>query len=47
LGKTFELTVYSGTGHAFTLPDGGAYNPVAAANAWDQSIAFLDRYLRG
>jgi dienelactone hydrolase len=46
LGKTFVLTVYSGTGHAFTLPDGGAYNPAAAANAWDQSIAFLDRYLR-
>jgi carboxymethylenebutenolidase len=46
LGKTFVLTVYSGTGHAFTLPDGGAYNPDAAANAWDQSIAFLDRYLR-
>ena len=46
LGKTFVLTVYSATGHAFTLPDGGAYNPAAAANAWDQSIAFLDRYLR-
>jgi carboxymethylenebutenolidase len=46
LGKTFVLTVYSGTGHAFTLPDGGAYNPKAAENAWEQSIAFLDRYLR-
>jgi carboxymethylenebutenolidase len=46
LGKTFTLTVYGGTGHAFTLPDGGAYNPLAAENAWEQSIAFLDRYLR-
>ncbi len=46
LGKTFVLTMYSGTGHAFTLPDGGAYNPLAAENAWQQSIAFLDRYLR-
>jgi dienelactone hydrolase len=46
LGKTFVLTVYRGTGHAFTLPDGGAYNPNAAENAWEQSIAFLDRYLR-
>jgi carboxymethylenebutenolidase len=46
LGKTFVLSVYSGTGHAFTLPDGGAYNPAAAVNAWDQSVAFLDRYLR-
>jgi carboxymethylenebutenolidase len=45
LGKTYLLNVYSGTGHAFTLPDGGAYNADAAANAWDQSIAFLNRYL--
>ena len=25
--------------------DGGAYNPEAAANAWDQSLVFLKRYL--
>jgi carboxymethylenebutenolidase len=46
LGKAFQLKVYSGTGHAFTTPDGGAYNPVAAADAWQETIAFLDRYLR-
>jgi carboxymethylenebutenolidase len=46
LNKTFVLTVYSGTGHAFKLPDGAAYNPLAAENAWQQTIAFLDRYLR-
>jgi carboxymethylenebutenolidase len=46
LGKTFQVKVYSGTGHAFTLPDGGAYNPVAASDSWQETISFLDRYLR-
>jgi carboxymethylenebutenolidase len=46
LGKEFKLTVYSGTGHAFTLPDGGAYNPAAAADSWERAINFLDQHLR-
>ncbi len=46
LGKTFQVKVYSGTGHAFTVPDGGAYNPVAAGDSWQEAIAFLDRHVR-
>ena len=44
--KPFALKVYSGTGHAFTAPDGGAYNPQAASDAWEEAIRFLDRHLR-
>jgi len=46
LHKPFALKVYSGTGHAFTAPDGGAYNPLAASDAWEEAIRFLDRHLR-
>src|SRR4051794_3274397 len=46
LGKRFALKVYSGTGHAFTAPDGGAYDPLAAGDAWDEAIRFFDRHLR-
>jgi dienelactone hydrolase len=45
-GKTFALKMYSATRHAFTLPDGGDYNPVAAGDAWGEAIRFLDRYVR-
>jgi carboxymethylenebutenolidase len=46
LGKRFELKVYSDAGHAFALPDGSAYDPVAAADSLEEAIRFLDRYLR-
>jgi carboxymethylenebutenolidase len=46
LGKTFAVKVYSGTGHAFTTPDGNHYNPVAAADSWQEAIGFLNRYVR-
>jgi len=46
LGKSFGLKVYSGTGHNYTAPDGPAYNPVAAADAWQEAICFLDQHLR-
>ena len=47
LGKTFMLKMYSGTGHAFTTPDAGAYNPVAASDAWEEAIKFLHRAFYG
>jgi carboxymethylenebutenolidase len=47
LGKTFELKVYSGGGHAFVLPDASSYLPEAGADAWRETISFLDRYVRG
>jgi len=46
-GKTFELHVYPGAGHAFfndTRPD--AYRPETAAEAWRRALGFLRRYLR-
>ena len=45
-GKTFEMRVYPGAGHAFfndTRPD--AYRPEAAADAWPRTLAFLRRHL--
>jgi carboxymethylenebutenolidase len=47
-GKTFEIRVYAGAGHAFfndTRPD--AYRPDAAADAWPRAVAFLRRPLAG
>lgn len=45
LGKSFQFTAYNGLGHAFTLPDGGAYSPEAAEDAWEATIRFLKRSL--
>jgi carboxymethylenebutenolidase len=45
-GKTFEIHVYPGAGHAFfndTRPD--AYRPAAAADAWPRAVEFLHRHL--
>jgi carboxymethylenebutenolidase len=45
-GKTFEIRIYPGAGHAFfndTRPD--AYRPDAAADGWARAVAFLHRHL--
>ncbi len=42
-GKFFQLKTYSGTEHAFTLPGGGQYNPIAADDAFREAVAFLRR----
>ena len=42
-GKTFQLKTYSATEHAFTLPGGGQYNPVAAEDAFREAVLFLRR----
>ena len=45
-GKTFDIHVYPGAGHAFfndARPD--AYRPEAAADAWPRAVAFLRRHL--
>lgn len=45
-GRDVELHHYPGTGHWFfewDRPD--AYDPQAAALAWDRTVAFLDRHL--
>jgi carboxymethylenebutenolidase len=45
-GKTFEIHVYAGAGHAFfndTRPD--AYRPAAAADAYRRAVRFLHTHL--
>jgi carboxymethylenebutenolidase len=45
-GKTFDLHVYPGAGHAFfndARPD--AYRPAAAADAFPRAVAFLRQHL--
>lgn len=47
LGKDVEIHLYEGAGHAFANPSGQRYQPEAAKDAWDKTLAFLDRELKG
>ena len=44
--KSFGLIVYEGAGHAFHNDTGNAYNPEAACDAWNRTIAWFNKYLR-
>jgi carboxymethylenebutenolidase len=45
-GKIYEIKIYPGVGHAFNWVDGkGLYNAAAAEDAWNRTVAFLDKYL--
>lgn len=47
-GREVDFHLYPGAGHWFFEDDRpAAYNPVAAALAWERTIAFLDARLRG
>lgn len=46
LGKDVEIRVYEGAKHAFANPSGEAYDPEAARDAWERTVAFLDRHLK-
>jgi len=46
LGKSVEVHVYEGAGHAFANPSGTRYRPEAAADAWATTLAFLARHLK-
>jgi carboxymethylenebutenolidase len=46
LGKANEIYIYEGADHAFANPSGTRYNPEAAEDAWQRTIAFLDRHLK-
>lgn len=46
LGKQAEVHVYEGAGHAFANPSGERYEPEAARDAWQKTLAFLDRHLK-
>ncbi|MDQ3388033.1 MAG: dienelactone hydrolase family protein [Gemmatimonadota bacterium] len=47
LGKAVDVHVYPGARHAFANPSGQAYEPAAAAEAWDRTISFFARELKG
>lgn len=45
LGKDARVEIYPDAGHAFANPTGQNYVPGAAADAWDQTTAFLEENL--
>ena len=47
LGKTADIYVYPGAGHAFMNEDGHSYHPDAARQAWARTLSFLQKYLKG
>jgi carboxymethylenebutenolidase len=47
LGKNAEIHVYDGAGHAFANPSGTRYQPEAAKDAWERTLAFLAANLKG
>jgi len=47
LGKSAEIQVYDGAGHAFANPSGTRYQPDAAKDAWERTVAFFAKHLKG
>ena len=47
LGKSVEVHIYDGAGHAFANPSGTAYRPAAADDAWQRTVAFFNQKLKG
>ena len=46
LQKRFAFRLYEGVGHAFNNDTGPAYNADAASDAWIQTLAWFDKFLR-
>jgi carboxymethylenebutenolidase len=46
-GKTAELHVYEGAGHAFNNDTRESYKPEAAKLAWRRTLEWFDKYLKG
>ncbi len=46
LGKNAEVLIVPRADHAFANPSGGNYNEQAANEAWDATLAFLERHLK-
>ena len=47
LGKEATIRVYEGANHAFANPSGERYNPAAAEDAWERTVAFFAAHLKG
>ena len=47
LGKTHDVYVYPGAGHAFMHDGAPSYRPDAARQAWARTLAFLQKHLKG
>jgi carboxymethylenebutenolidase len=47
LGIENEVYIYPGVGHAFANPSGANYAPNETRDAWEKTVAFLDRNLKG
>jgi len=47
LGKDVTVHVYEGANHAFANPSGTRYQPEAATQAWERTLAFFARHLDG
>jgi carboxymethylenebutenolidase len=45
-GVRYEKVVYPGVDHAFHNDTGVLYNPEAAGNAWDRTLAHFDKHLK-
>lgn len=41
-----EIYIYEGVGHAFANPSGMNYAPAETADAWNKTLAFLERNLK-
>ena len=44
--KIYEKIIYQGADHAFHNDTGGRYNPEAAKDAWEKSLAWFEQYVR-
>ena len=46
IGVTNEIYIYPGVGHAFANPSNENYAPKETSDAWQKTIAFLDKYVK-
>lgn len=46
LDITNEIHIYPGVGHAFANPSGMNYAPDATKDAWEKTLAFLEKYTK-
>lgn len=45
VGVPNEIYIYKGVGHAFANPSGDNYAPTETQDAWEKTLAFLNKYL--